>query len=317
MKQIILGLVIGLIIIVGIGIVYMSNNTSVENTPTPTDAGADTAMPVEPDGGIGDGAEPLPDQALSVDQIEGMFVLGQSAGGSDITAHSYGTGDDNIVFIGGIHGGYSGNTTLVARELMSYLEANPEAIADNLRVTVIPTMNPDGIATTLGSVNGFTSTDLEAAAEDNRIAGRFNANNVDLNRNFNCEWQASGTWRQRTVSGGSAPFSEPEAQAIRDYIDAVNPVAAVVWYSASGEVFASSCSGSPATETLALMNAFAGAANYPSKASFDYYEITGDMVNWMAGQSIPAISVLLSDHSNPEWSKNQAGVEAVLNLYAE
>lgn len=316
MKQIILGLIVGLIIIVGIGLVYMSNNTSVDQTPTATPTGDDT-MPVEPDGGIGDGAEPLTTEADMPSQIEGTFVLGQSAGGEDIIAHSFGSGADNIVFIGGIHGGYSGNTTLVANELIQYLETNQNQLADNLRVTVIPTMNPDGIATTLGSTNTFTSTDLAAASEADRVAGRFNANTVDLNRNFDCQWQAAGTWRDQSVSGGTAPFSEPETQAVRDYIDAVNPVAAVVWYSAAGEVFASSCNGTVAADTTTLMNTFADAAGYPSQAEFDYYEITGDMVNWMAKQSIPAISVLLSDHSNPEWTKNQAGIEAVLNLYAE
>ena len=317
MKQIILGLIVGLIIIVGIALVYMSNNTSVDNTPTATEPSDDTPIPTEPDNGIGDGAEPLTTEPELPSQIEGEFVLGQSAGGADIVAHSFGTGNDNIVFIGGIHGGYSGNTTLVAQELITYLEANPDRIADNLRVTVIPTMNPDGIATTLGNTGTFNSADLTAAATAERVAGRFNANEVDLNRNFDCQWQASGTWQNRTVSGGSAPFSEPEAQAIRDYVNEVNPVAAVVWYSAAGEVFASSCNGTPATETIALMNVFADAADYPSQATFDYYEITGDMVNWMAKQSIPAISVLLSDHVSTEWSKNQAGIDAVLNLYAE
>jgi hypothetical protein len=37
----------------------------------------------------------------------------------------------------------------------------------------------------------------------------------------------------------------------------------------------------------------------------------------MAKEGIPAISVLLSDHENTEWAKNRAGIEAVLNIYAE
>ncbi len=45
-------------------------------------------------------------------------VIGQSAGGKDITAYHYGEGAEEILFIGGIHGGYEWNTALVAYETM-------------------------------------------------------------------------------------------------------------------------------------------------------------------------------------------------------
>jgi hypothetical protein len=41
-------------------------------------------------------------------------------------------------------------------------------------------------------------------------------NDVDLNRNFDCKWQPTSTWRSTSVSAGTQPFSEPEAAAIRD-----------------------------------------------------------------------------------------------------
>jgi hypothetical protein len=66
-----------------------------------------------------------------------------------------------------------------------------------------------------------------------------------------------------------------------------------------------------------LASTFATAADYPTEAEFDAYAITGDMVNWMAKEGIPAISVLLSDHQSPELAKNLAGVEAVLNSYSQ
>ena len=45
-------------------------------------------------------------------------------------------------------------------------------------------------------------------------SARFNADGVDLNRNFDCDWAPTGTWQNKTVSGGTAAFSEPEAAAI-------------------------------------------------------------------------------------------------------
>ncbi|NQV15293.1 hypothetical protein HQ531_07535, partial [bacterium] len=147
------------------------------------------------------------------------------------------------------------------------------------------------------------------------VPGRFNANEVDLNRNFDCEWKSTGTWQNKTVSGGANIFSEPESQAIKTYIETKNPTAVVVWYSAAGGVYASSCYDGILPETKTLTNTYAVASGYTSYDEFDSYAITGDMVNWLAKENIPAISVLLSNHENIEWDKNQAGIEALLNYY--
>ena len=119
------------------------------------------------------------------------------------------------------------------------------------------------------------------------------------------------------MSGGSAPFSEPESGAIRDYVQSRQPAAIVTWYSAAGGGFASSCNNGVSAETKAITDAYAKAAGYPSYESFDFYAITGDMVNWFAKIGIPAISVLLTSHTDIEWNKNKAGIDATLNYYAK
>ncbi len=242
-------------------------------------------------------------------------TIGTSAGGNPITAYHFGEGDTELLFVGGTHGGYSANTSLVAFALIDYLEANPNQLPNNLTVTVIPVLNPDGLAVATNQTSRFTIQNVTSNT-DTRIASRFNANNVDINRNFGCEWQAEGTWQNRTVSGGSEAFSEPEAQAIRNYVNTHQPAAAVVWYSAAGGVYASECRQGILPETRTIMNQFANASGYPANDSFDFYAITGDMVNWFASQNIPAISVLLTDRDNPEWDKNRAGIEALLNHFA-
>ena len=70
-------------------------------------------------------------------------------------------------------------------------------------------------------------------------------------------------------------------------------------------------------ETLALTNAYAKASGYKAYETFDFYSITGDMVNWFAKLEIPAISVLLTNHTDIEWEKNLKGIEALLKEYAE
>src|SRR3989344_4813260 len=90
--------------------------------------------------------------AVNTGQDEGSeVVIGKSVEGRDITAYHYGTGDKEILFVGGIHGGYSWNTALVAYELMDYLEANADAIPSDIKVTVIPVLNPDGLNKVAGT----------------------------------------------------------------------------------------------------------------------------------------------------------------------
>src|SRR3989344_5474979 len=47
--------------------------------------------------------------------------IGKSVEGRDINVYRYGTGDTELLFIGGIHGGYEWNTSFVPPELLDYL----------------------------------------------------------------------------------------------------------------------------------------------------------------------------------------------------
>ena len=299
-NNIIIGSVV--IILLGIGAYFFIKGSSERRAPVD-----DQGVKVE-DKAIVDKEEEAEDKSQT--------VIGTSVGGREITAYHYGDGDTDLLFVGGIHGGYEWNTVLVAYELMDYLQATPAAIPANVKVTVIPVLNPDGLNKVVGKDGRFSATDV-SSSQDTVVAGRFNANNVDLNRNFDCDWQASAKWQSKTVSGGSAAFTEPESQAIKNYVETNKPDAVVVWYSAAGGVFSSSCHDGVLAETNTLTNTFAKASGYKGYEEFNFYEITGDMVNWLAKEEIPAISVLLTNHQDVEWTKNLAGIKAVLNYYAK
>lgn len=306
MKKIIIALVV--LVLIGVGTYfYIKNNAVTPGGQVPT---TETSAVVTP-------------SATSVESVvqkpvdTTRTVLGASVEKRDITAYHYGTGEKELLFVGGIHGGYEWNTVLLAYELMDYLSANPTVIPANIKVTVIPVLNPDGLNKVVGTAGRFAQADV-STSKDTIVSGRFNANNVDLSRNFDCEWQTKGTWLTTVVSGGTSAFSEPESLAFKNYIETHSPTAAVVWYSSAGGVFSSSCNkGIVSPETRALTTTYAIASKYKAYDSFDFYKTTGDMVRWLAKKNIPAISVLLTTHEETEWDKNRAGVEALLKYYSK
>jgi hypothetical protein len=308
-------IVLGVLIVVGGGafLLIQSTTSTYEADEVEVSVVPDEPMEVEFGGGIGDGAEPL--NELIAAEAGPVEVIGSSVEGRDITAYHFGTGEKEVMFIGGIHGGYSWTTALMAYELVEYLENTPSAVPAGVRVTVIPAVNPDGLHSVTGTEGLFAASDV-ASSEAAKVAGRFNANEVDLNRNFNCLWEETGTWQNQSVSGGEVPFSEPESQAVRDYVELHNPVAVVAYYAAAGGVYASNCKNGVMAETLALTNTYADASGYTAHEEFDFYDITGDMVNWLAAKQIPAISVLLTTHEDTEWDKNLKGITAVLSSIA-
>ncbi|MES2215767.1 MAG: M14 family metallopeptidase [Patescibacteria group bacterium] len=300
MKKTILIIIGVIIIIIGVYLIATTSKTSV--------------MPISPTPSMS--AEPTPVASTTPVVNSEQTVIGTSVQGNPITAYHYGTGAKEILLVGGIHGGYEWNTVLVAEQMRQYLKANPGIISSNVKVTVIPVLNPDGLNKVVGTTTGNFSAANVSTSQTTVVAGRFNANNVDLNRNFDCDWQPKGTWQSTPVSGGASAFSEPESQAIKSYVESAKPVAVLVWYSAAGGVFASNCHSGVSTETSAITKAIAQASGYNANESFDFYATTGDMTNWLAKIGTPAISIILTNHTDTEWSKNLLAVKALLQYYA-
>ena len=288
-----------LIVLVIIAAILQSLLTSTDTTP---------AVVVEPeeDTSIELTEEPVQQQ-----------VLGQSVEGRDIEVFHFGSGDTRVLLVGGVHGGYEWNSILLAYEMIDYFKVNADAIPEALTIDIIPNLNPDGlyIATTLEG--RFTADEITDYSMHTTGTGRFNANNVDLNRNFGCNWAPESSWRGQRVNAGSAPFSEPEAALLRDFVFETNPIAAAFWHSQANNVYASECEDGPLELTLAIMNAYANAANYGAVPVFDAYPITGDVEGWLASQGVAAITVELQGRLTSEWDRNIAGTLAMLAAIAE
>jgi g-D-glutamyl-meso-diaminopimelate peptidase len=257
---------------------------------------------------------PAPEASAPAAHATTTEVIGHSVQGRDITATTYGTGATRLLFVGGMHGGYEWNSILLAYQMMDYLAANPDAIPASESITIVPDANPDAAFKVLQKDGPFTLADVPPNAGAGG-AGRLNADNVDLNRNFGCNWTATSTWQNKPESAGTAAFSEPEAQAIRDLALKLEPAAVVFWHSASGTVYAAECNGAMAPRELDVMNAYAKAAGYGTSAVFDAYPITGDSEGWLNSIGIPAVTAELTTHSGVEFDKNLAGVKALMALF--
>jgi protein MpaA len=96
-----------------------------------------------------------------------------------------------VVVIGAVHG----NEPASPPSVRALVEV---AYPDDVEIWLVPELNPDGVA----------------------AGTRWNANGVDLNRNFPWGWRAD--------DGGPAPLSEPEARAAADLVGWLRPDV-VVW----------------------------------------------------------------------------------------
>ncbi|MES2409502.1 MAG: M14 family zinc carboxypeptidase [Patescibacteria group bacterium] len=306
MKKTIIALVV--IIILGVCIYFVTKNASPKDVVV-----EDTTATSEQDAKAAADAKAKADADAKNAPV---VSIGKSVEGRDITAYHFGTGTTEVLFVGGIHGGYAWNTSLLAYQLMDYLKANPAIVPANVKVTVIPVLNPDGLNVVTGVDGRFTASQVSKVASV-LVSGRFNANDVDINRNFDCDWQASGKWQDKTVSGGANAFSEPESVAVQNYVIGNKPAAVIGWYASAGGVYASSCHNGVLKQTTDITKVFSDASGYPAHEDYNYYELTGDMMNWLAKNNIPAVSVLLKNHTDTDWSQNKAGIEAVLKYFTK
>ncbi|NKQ35071.1 MAG: hypothetical protein HF973_05580 [Chloroflexi bacterium] len=233
--------------------------------------------------------------------------IGRTVDGRSIDSYSFGYGRRKIVLVGGMHGGYEWNTIQLAYRLIDYFTDNPQEIPADVTLIIIPAVNVDGQFLITGRDGRFALEDVALIT----VPGRFNARGVDLNRNWDCDWQAEAEWNGRAVSGGSEPFSEPETQALRRFFLRQRPELVVFWHSKANGVFAGGC-GAPDQASLALGRVYGRAAGYPVYEKFTAYPITGDASDWLAEQGVPSFTVELETHNQTEWRKNLAGVQALL-----
>ncbi|MCF7928059.1 MAG: hypothetical protein K9L68_03720 [Spirochaetales bacterium] len=237
--------------------------------------------------------------------------FGVSVEGRPLESVRMGSGPQKLVLIGGIHGGYEWNTIDLVRRFITYFKENPEAVPSKLSLYLVPNANPDGLARISGSRElpepGLPVSEIRP--------GRFNANWVDLNRNWDKNWQQEAWWGTTRVSGGTAPFSEPETRALRDLLLELKPELVIWYHSAANGIFygGSRFPDSPSREPA---ERYAEASNYRiPEGGLVSYPVTGAAGGWLFEQGIPSMVVELAGRQSPEFERNLQGLEAVLSWF--
>ena len=104
--------------------------------------------------------------------------------------------------------------------LLENYGTDPEVtyLVDNRRLAFVPVLNPDGYA-----YNEATNPNGGGFWRKNRRVNGGGTFGVDLNRNYGYEWGYDNSGSSPSPSSdtyrGPAPFSEPETQAVRDFVN--------------------------------------------------------------------------------------------------
>lgn len=223
--------------------------------------------------------------------------MGYSVQGQSILAYRVGKGPIKVVLVGDVHGGVESNTYRLAQQLSEYYLSSPAKVPEQVSLWIIPTLNPDGLAS----------------------GNRWNAHGVDLNRNADTTLDgcAGNDWSPDTFdsegkhpsAGGAYPFSEPETRALRDF---VADARVVVFYHSAGEaIYADACQRSQGSKALAAALAAGTGYAVPSEGWVGY-PTTGDLADYLAGEGVASATVELKNHQDAEFERNLAGVRSLL-----
>jgi len=224
-------------------------------------------------------------------------VIGYSVDDRPLEIFQFGSGPRDIMIVAGIHGGYEWNTIALADELIKFLDQRPEIIPARVSLHILRALNPDG------------------ARLRSNPWGRGNANNVDLNRNWDSHWSKDVPkpycWDVIPLTPGPYPSSEPETQALMQYILDQGFEALISYHSAGLGIFAG---GKPSTnESLSLAEAIAAVSNYPYPPIDIGCEYTGTMTDWAADNGVAAIDIELSTHWSTDFKQNLIILQTFLN----
>jgi hypothetical protein len=193
---------------------------------------------------------------------------------------------------------------LLAKHLLEKYDSDPQIATrvDAAEIWIVPMVNPDGHQYSL------TSDRLWRKNRRNNGDGTYG---VDLNRNYGYQWGGPGSSGDTfsEIYRGPAPFSEPETQALRDFLIAKRPGALITYHNFSQLIlYPWGYTYDPAPDEAALhaqavamadrIRAVHGVSYTPEQGS-DLYLASGETTDWLYGETrAPAFTIELRPRSS-------------------
>jgi hypothetical protein len=236
------------------------------------------------------------------------LTIGESVEGRPLQVTRIGWGDRALVIAAAIHGSEP-NTADLADHLRERFADAASALPRGVAVYLLPEINPDGIAR----------------------GRRFNAHDVDLNRNWRtADWRPnpSGPYGAALPEGGgAAPFSEPEAAALAQWLlglrdQASGGVIAVFYHAAyaggSVQPGYTTSEGILASDPQSAVVAglLVEELGYHYLVQFPWYNVTGDAIAWCAENGLACVNIELPTATTPTEAEIDLHFQALWQLIA-
>jgi len=176
-----------------------------------------------------------------------LETIGKSVEGRDLYALKVGTGKKEILMDGSLHAREHMTTNVLMEMIDSYTGHylnktysagyNVRQILEQTSIWFVPMVNPDGVTLVQNGKNAVKNGDLASRINGSTNFARWKANvrGVDLNDNFDSGWSViSSTIKKPNYMGYRGPrvFSEPEAVALKNFVEKHNFKSYISYHSA-------------------------------------------------------------------------------------
>ncbi len=239
----------------------------------------------------------LRELARTYSDITELFSIGKSLEGLDLWALKISANKNTnafipaTVFLGAHHAREHLSTEvplLFAKQFLAQTVTSSEirALISVQDLYIIPMVNPDGAMFDI-SGRRYKSWRKNRAANTNGTFG------VDLNRNYSYGWGTGGSSRSpgSDVYMGPAPFSEPETQAVRDFVMSKPNIRTMLSFHTFSELVLypwggqkDGVGGEDQQVFEKMANKMASMNGYTPMQASDLYVASGDTCDWAYGE---------------------------------
>lgn len=168
-----------------------------------------------------------------------VYPIGFSSERREIPCIEIGSGNKCAIFAAAFHA----LEYLTAPALLSFAKAllNATEYHIRMRAYIIPMVNPDGVEIAVHGINPKRPyhRDIIKSVGIMNFTKKWQANaaGVDINHNFNADWEPVKSSPSHSKYGGPYPESEPESQALVRLLKQIEPELFIAFHSQGKEIY--------------------------------------------------------------------------------